>query len=151
MFKILSKVAVSTLLASSVALGASLSAFASPVSSIALSSQISNEHFQAIPDNSVQPNGVKKWITKQAMKAASKALRAGGDFVDYMVKELGGKEASYFAKHTDTIADALDDLIKRGDVVEDAIIDTVATALNSAGVPIANARTIAAVFAFLAF
>lgn len=151
MLKIFSKVALSTLVASSIALGASLSAFASPVPSNLVPTQNINENIQGIPDNSVQPNGVKKWITTQAMKVVSKALRSGGDLVDKIVRELGGKEATYFAKHTDTIADALDDLIARGDVVEDAIMDTVATALISAGVPNGVARTIAAGLAFIAF
>ncbi len=56
-----------------------------------------------------------------------------------------------FAKHTDDVADALDELVKRGDVVEDAIIDTVSSYLIDAGVKSSTARTIASVFTFLAF
>ncbi|MEX3625867.1 hypothetical protein [Viridibacillus arvi] len=104
-----------------------------------------------VNENSIQPFGVKKWIAVQALKATSKALRSGGSLVTKITKELGGSEGKTFAKHTDTIADALDDLVRRGDVVEDAVIDTVSTALISAGVKSSTARSIAAVFTFFAF
>ena len=98
-----------------------------------------------------EENGVKKWIAKAALQATAKALRSGGKLVSNIAEDLGGSEATYFIKHTDTIADALDDLVQRGDVVEDAIIDTVSTALISAEVPVGISRTIANVFTFVAF
>ncbi|MBW8281585.1 MULTISPECIES: hypothetical protein [Bacillus] len=96
-------------------------------------------------------NGIKKWIAKEAMKATASALRHGGRIVGEVVDELGGSAGKTFAKHTDDVADALDELVKRGDVVEDAIIDTVSSYLIDAGVKSSTARTIASVFTFLAF
>lgn len=149
-----SKIVVSVLLASVLILGSSISVFASN-STVVVPERSQQQHvsstFIESEDSVVEPYGIKKWIATSVMKAVAKVLRSGGKLVDDIIASLGGKEARYFAQHTDTIADALDDLIKRGDVVEDAIIDTVSTALIAAGVPSGTARTIAAVFAFLAF
>lgn len=108
---------------------------------------------QNYDSDEVQPYGVKKWVTVQAMKAVSKALRSGGAVINKIAKEIGAgtPEAKAFLKHTDDIADALDELIDRGDVVEDAIIETVFGYLMEAGVKSSHARTIAAVFTFFAF
>lgn len=118
MFKQFGKVVLSAIVASSLMMGASISAFASSAAPNAVLSKASFSDIQAISDSTIHPDGFKKWITVQAMKGVAKGLRAGGHIVDKIASELGGKEARYFTQHIDTIADALDDLIARGDVVE---------------------------------
>lgn len=148
------KIMLSILLASVFILSSSMSAFASSSTNLEserLPQQQSQQSALSNNNDKVEPLGIKKWIAKTALKAVSKALRSGGKLIDDIAESLGGKEATYFTKNTDTIADALDDLVARGDVIEDAIIDTVSTALISAGVPSGAARTIASVFTFLAF
>jgi len=68
-----------------------------------------------------------------------------------VAKELGGKEARYFTKNLNVIANALDSLNYATDFVEDAVIDTISSALIYAGVPSGVARTIANVFTFIVF
>ncbi|RCK11090.1 hypothetical protein DT075_21185 [Bacillus licheniformis] len=117
----------------------------STVSKIGLSKSVTEQ------SGEFQTAGVKKWIAKETMKATAAALRSGGKIVGKVIDELGGSAGKTFAKHTDDVADALDELARRGDVVEDAIIDTVSSYLIAAGVKSSTARTIANVFTFLAF
>ncbi|MGE7676117.1 hypothetical protein ACQKMV_21490 [Lysinibacillus sp. NPDC094403] len=101
--------------------------------------------------NEIQSRGIKKWITTQALKGTAKALRSGGSVINTVASQLTKSEAKIFTKHTNTIANALEDLVRRGDVVEDAIMDTVASALMNVGVKSSTARTIANIFTFFAF
>lgn len=74
MFKQFGKVALSALVASSVMMGASISAFASSAAPNVVPPQASSSEIQAVSDSTMQPNGVKKWIAVQAMKGAAKAI-----------------------------------------------------------------------------
>lgn len=98
-----------------------------------------------------ETRGIKKWIARTALKTISKALRNGGSVIKKVAKELGGKEAKYFTKNLNVIANALDSLNYATDFVEDAVIDTISSALIYAGVPSGVARTIANVFTFIVF
>ncbi|EPN7178959.1 hypothetical protein ACT20J_001713 [Campylobacter upsaliensis] len=109
------------------------------------------ESTQSTVSSNPETRGIKKWIAKTALKTISKALRNGGSIIKKVTKELGGKEARYFAKNLDVIANALDSLNYATDFVEDAVIDTISSALISAGVPSGVARTIANVFTFIVF
>lgn len=115
-----------------------------------ITNQITNQN-ETLSDTQIETFGVKKWIATQALKLTSKAVRSGGKIVSQVAGELGGTTGKTFLKHTSTVADALDYLIARGAVVEDAVIDTVSSFLISAGVKSSVARTIANVFTFLAF
>lgn len=106
---------------------------------------------QDLNETQTETFGVKKWITTKVLKLTSKGLRNGSKFVSEVAEELGSKTGKTFLKHTNTIADALDSLIKRGDVIEDAVIDTISSALMNVGVTSSVARTIANVFTFLVF
>lgn len=127
----------------------SVSAFAQSSTIPSTSSNSESLVIEKNEDNNVSPQGIKRWITQQVLKATAKALRKGGSFVDDVVKELGGKEAEYFAKHTDTIADVLDDLAKEAEILEQRVIDQIAGALYDVGVPLSTARTIANVFTLI--
>ena len=109
------------------------------------------ETTQSTITSTPETRGVKKWIAKTALKTISKSFRSGGTIIKKVAKELGGKEAKYFTKNLDVIADALDGLNYATDFVEDAVIDTISSALISAGVPSSVARTIANVFTFIVF
>lgn len=106
---------------------------------------------EKVEDNNVSPQGIKRWITEQALKAAAKALRKGGSIIDDVAEELGSKEAKYFTKHTDTIADVLDDLAKEAEILEQRVIDQIAGALYDVDVPLSTARTIGNIFTFIVF
>jgi hypothetical protein len=139
---------VTSLLASSLVMAFSpMSVFASPI--ISTSFDVTAAAVSTSDDVSTQ--GIKSWITKAALKAASKALRAGGSIVDKVASELGAKEAKYFTKNTDTIADVLDDLSKEAEVLEQRVIDQIAGALYDVGVPLSVARTIGNIFTFVVF
>lgn len=124
--------------------------FIGTTSSQVFASEITNQN-ETLSDTQIETFGVKKWIATQALKLTSKAVRSGGKIVSQVAGELGGTTGKIFLKHTSTVADALDYLIARGAVVEDAVIDTVSSFLISAGVKSSVARTIANVFTFLAF
>lgn len=102
-------------------------------------------------DGIVEPQGIKRWIAQQTIKAVAWALRNGGSLIDDIASQLGAKEAKYFTKHLDDIADVLDELAKQSQVLEQTIIDQIAGALYDLGVPLSTARTIANIFTFLAF
>lgn len=97
----------------------------------------------------IAPYGIKKWIAEAALKSAAWSLRHGGSLIDNVAEELGSKEARYFTRNTDVIADTLDDLAKESAIIEQRVIDQIAGALYDVGVPLSTARTIANVFTFL--
>jgi hypothetical protein len=99
----------------------------------------------------IEPRGIRIWITQQALKAAASALRNGGSIIRTVTNNLGIKDAAYFNKHLYKIADVLDNLSKRTDVVKQTIIDQITGALNNVGVPHSSASTIANIFTFLVF
>jgi len=101
----------------------------------------------------VTTQGWKTWVGKAALKAVAKVLRSGGKALDELMEELGltGKALDAFVKHTDDIADVLDNLSSNASVAEQVIIDTISGVLYDLGVPLSTARTVANVFTFLAF
>ena len=99
----------------------------------------------------ISPCGLKQWLGQKAIRGVAIALRKGDSFVKNIANDLGGKEAKEFTKHINTIANVLDDLADRTDLVQSSVIDAILSALISTGVSSGVARTIANKFVFLVF
>lgn len=121
--------------------------------SISYSSVIIEQQRAISSNGDITTQGWKTWVGKAALKAVAKVLRGGGKALKELTEELGlkGKALDAFVKHTDDIADVLDNLSTRVSVAEQVIIDTISGVLYDLGVPLSTARTVANVFTFLAF
>jgi hypothetical protein len=59
-------------------------------------------------DQQVEPQGVKSYLVKKAVKVIAYALRKGGDVLEYIVKWLDKDAAKALSKYSDKIANELD-------------------------------------------
>lgn len=91
----------------------------------------------------IEPRGFKTKIAKTALKAFAKSIRSGGKVVRNLADELGGNAGKWVVKHSDSLADVLDDVIAAGDFAETQVRRGIANGLRAIGASSSVADTIA--------